>query len=280
MEVFFNKVPQVQTDLLKKVIDRCPYRHIMAAGKKYRYIAAGEGKETLMLLHGAMLEPYMWFFAINELAADYRIIAPSFPAPGIGAAESSLVINSILDQEGIEDVTMIGYSFGGGLAQYYAEICPEKVNKLVLSHTGVLRKEGDIERTDEMIRKLRKMPGIFLPLIRNLRNRSGKGSEWYLFRKAFFKWQFSELTMEKFIEQFEKTRHFLEEIQHWPVGVVTYKGPVIVMGTRSDRDTFYAVDQLGSMYEKARIHVFEQKGGHHMIFLFPEIYVQSLRNYL
>ena len=71
-EKFFRKVPKHQYLMLKNFIEEHPYKKHIKNGVEYEYIAAGNGKRTIVLLHGAMFNPYMWFY----------IIAPKFPLNG------------------------------------------------------------------------------------------------------------------------------------------------------------------------------------------------------
>lgn len=71
----------------------------------------------------------------------------------------------------------MGYSYGGGIAQYFAEVYPEYVDNLVLSHTGVLRREGAIKKNEKMVKILRFLPSFIIKIIKYFRTRSGKGSD-------------------------------------------------------------------------------------------------------
>lgn len=274
----FKKVPQHQYIMLKQFIENHPYKKHVKNGVEYEYIATGNGKRTIVFIHGAMFNPYMWFYLITKLKNDFRIIAPKLPAIGMGANDSVNYIKTILDTENVNKAIIVGYSYGGGVAQYFAEVYPDYIDILVLSHTGILRREDSITRTHMMLKKLKIIPSFSIQIIKFIRTMSGKESEWYSFRKAFFNWMFSSITKKDFVDHFNKNLIFFKEIQHLPVGRVSWKGKTIILATESDKDTFQYYDKLTSIYNNNTSHVFDEPGGHHMLFLYPEKYTHILND--
>lgn len=116
----FMNVPEHQTHMLKQFIAKHPYKKHSINGIQYEYIATGNGKRTIVFLHGAMFNPYMWFYPISQLENDFNILAPKIPKIGMGANESVNFIKNILDTEKISNAIILGYSYGGGIAQYFA----------------------------------------------------------------------------------------------------------------------------------------------------------------
>jgi pimeloyl-ACP methyl ester carboxylesterase len=276
--------------MLKQFIENHPYKKHVKNGVEYEYIATGNGKRTIVFIHGAMFNPYMWFYPMTKLKNDFRIIAPKLPAIGMGANDSVNYIKTILDTENVNKTIIVGYSYGGGIAQYFAEVYPDYTDILVLSHTGILRREDSITRTHMMLKKLKIIPSFSIQIIKLIRTMSGKESEWYSFRKAFFNWSewysfrkaffnwmFSSITKKDFVDHFNKNLIFFKDIQHLPVGRVSWKGKTIILATESDKDTFQYYDKLTSIYNNTS-HVFDEPGGHHMLFLYPEKYTQVMKD--
>jgi len=274
----FKKVPQHQYIILKQFIENHPYKKHVKNGVEYECIATGNGKRTIVLLHGAMFNPYMWFYLMTKLKNDFRIIAPKLPAIGIGANDSVNYVKTILDTENVNKAIIVGYSYGGGIAQYFAEIYPEYIDILVLSNTGILRREDSIIRTQKMIKKLRFLPSFSINIIKSIRTGSGKESEWFSFRKAFFNLMFESITKKFFVEHFNKNLEFLKEIEYLPIGRVSWKGRTIILATKTDNDTYKYYQTLKSIYKNNVNYVFEEPGGHHMLFLYPEKYTQVMKD--
>lgn len=277
---YFKNVPKHQKELLRNFICSHPYKQIRIKKNTYDYISSGKGNRTLILLHGAMFNPYMWFYPITKLEKELKIIAPRFPVIGMGANESVNLIKSILDFENIKKANILGYSYGGGVAQYFAEIFPDYVEKLILSHTGILKRNEAIDKIEKMIRIIRFLPSFTINIIKWIRTKSGKESDWFKFRKAFFNFMFQSISKKIFINHFKKNLEFLNDIKHLPVGKVTWHGETIILGTNSDKDTFLYFEKLKEIYQDCEAYVFDKPGGHHMIFLYPEEYTDILRKYL
>jgi len=102
-----------------------------------------------LLIHGIAGSSQTWEQVIPQLACDYAVVAPdlvghgaSAKPPGdysLGAQASALRdLLSILD---IERVTVVGQSFGGGVAMQFSYQYPENCDRLVLVGSGGLGRE-------------------------------------------------------------------------------------------------------------------------------------------
>ncbi len=109
---------------------------------------AGKGP-ALLLLHGIAGSSKTWSDAIPLLARDHTVIAPdlighgrSDKPPGdysLGAQASAL--RDLLAVIGIERVTVVGQSFGGGVAMQFSYQYPDNCDRLVLVSSGGLGRE-------------------------------------------------------------------------------------------------------------------------------------------
>lgn len=116
--------------------------YVTAAGLRLRVGRHGAGPPLLLITGiGAHLD--MWApFARH--AGERELVA--FDPPGAGLSERprlplrmtglARVVTALLDALGLERVDVLGYSFGGGLAQELAHRAPERVRRLVLCATG------------------------------------------------------------------------------------------------------------------------------------------------
>jgi len=107
-----------------------------------RYCVADTGKgPVVVLLHGLGGSIYDWRHLMAPLAADHRVIAIDL----LGSGESELPdgedysiaaqarrIRGLLDAMGVDRATLIGNSYGGGIALRVAQDWPERVERLVL----------------------------------------------------------------------------------------------------------------------------------------------------
>lgn len=103
----------------------------------------GEGNPVL-LINGLGANVEMWGTAQERLAQTARTI--SFDAPGMGRSRTSPVvllhpayasmICRLLDALGVEQCDVIGYSFGGTIAQQLARQAPDRVRRMALVGTS------------------------------------------------------------------------------------------------------------------------------------------------
>lgn len=114
-------------------------------GERIAYREAGRG-EVVLLLHGMAGSSDTWQDVIPPLAARYRVIAPDLLGHGrsdkprtdysLGAFAAGL--RDLLDELGINRVTLVGHSLGGGIAMQFLYQHPEYCRRLVLISSGGL----------------------------------------------------------------------------------------------------------------------------------------------
>ncbi len=113
--------------------------HVTANGLHYYYEVRGTG-EPLLLLHGGLGSIEMFGPVLTKLAATRQVIGVDLQGHGrteLGDRKMSLVdmgddMAVILGQLGYEQVDVMGYSLGAGVAFRLAVQHPERVRRLVL----------------------------------------------------------------------------------------------------------------------------------------------------
>ena len=115
---------------------------VRAKGLRLRVGRYGAGP-PLLLITGIGAHIDMWS-PFARRVADRELIA--FDAPGTGLSQRprrplrmgalAEVVRALLDQLDLDRVDVLGYSWGGGLAQELARRAPERVRRLVLCATG------------------------------------------------------------------------------------------------------------------------------------------------
>jgi poly(3-hydroxyalkanoate) depolymerase len=98
----------------------------------------------LLLITGIGAHVGMWEPFARRMR-DHRLIA--FDAPGTGGSQRPCLpqrlptlaahVGALLDRLGVERADVLGYSWGGGLAQELARRAPDRVRRLVLCATSV-----------------------------------------------------------------------------------------------------------------------------------------------
>lgn len=123
-------------------------REIELHGHKVGYRMVGEGP-PLILLHGITSNAEAWREVMPRLAEHHTVVAPDLLGHGrsakprgdysLGAYAAG--IRDLLAVLGFERVSLVGHSFGGGIALQFAYLFPEYVDRVALVASGGLGKE-------------------------------------------------------------------------------------------------------------------------------------------
>ena len=125
-----------------------PLQHVRIHGENVAYRRAGQGP-VLLLLHGIAGSSGTWIAAMRLLQRDYTVVAPDFLGHGESAkplgdyslGNHASGIRDFLHVLDIERATVVGQSFGGGVALQFAYQFPELCERLVLVDAGGLGRE-------------------------------------------------------------------------------------------------------------------------------------------
>ena len=123
-------------------------QYLTLHGHRRAYVKVGSGP-VLLLLHGLGCDHTTWEPVIGTLAKRYTVIAPDLLGHGLSdkpRADYSVGgyangMRDLLTALGVDKVTVIGHSFGGGVAMQFAYQFPERTERLVLVASGGLGPE-------------------------------------------------------------------------------------------------------------------------------------------
>ncbi|MEN8705508.1 MAG: alpha/beta fold hydrolase [Nocardioides marinisabuli] len=123
-------------------------QHLTIHGHRRAFVKAGEGP-ALLLLHGLGCDHTTWSSVIDGLARRYTVIAPDLLGHGLSdkpRADYSVGgyangVRDLLTVLGIDKVTVVGHSFGGGVAMQFAYQFPERTERMILVASGGLGPE-------------------------------------------------------------------------------------------------------------------------------------------
>jgi pimeloyl-ACP methyl ester carboxylesterase len=128
--------------------DEFPVTLTSLHGNDIAYRRAGEGP-MLLLLHGIAGSSETWLPAMRLLQRDYTVIAPDFLGHGASAkppgdyslGNYAAGLRDFLEVLAIDRATVIGQSYGGGVALQFAYQFPERCERLALVDAGGLGRE-------------------------------------------------------------------------------------------------------------------------------------------
>jgi pimeloyl-ACP methyl ester carboxylesterase len=126
-------------------------RAIVVHGHRRAFTMQGKGP-ALLLLHGIGSDRRTWAPVLPLLARHFKVITPDLLGHGASAkprADYSLGgyangMRDLLGILGIERATVVGHSFGGGVAMQFAYQFPERTERLVLVSSGGLGREVSV----------------------------------------------------------------------------------------------------------------------------------------
>jgi pimeloyl-ACP methyl ester carboxylesterase len=117
-------------------------------GHQRAFVKVGSGP-ALLLLHGLGCDHTTWLPVIDQLAKKYTVIAPDLL--GHGASDKPRAdysvggyangMRDLLTLLGIDKVTVVGHSLGGGVAMQFGYQFPERTERMILIAPGGLGPE-------------------------------------------------------------------------------------------------------------------------------------------
>jgi pimeloyl-ACP methyl ester carboxylesterase len=105
------------------------------------YVEQGQGPVALFV-HGVLLNGHLWRHQLESLSDIRRCIAPDLLAHGdtetaadqdVSATGNARMLAEFLDALGIDQIDLVGNDSGGGIAQIFAALHPERVRSLTLT---------------------------------------------------------------------------------------------------------------------------------------------------
>lgn len=143
-------------------------RYATIHGYRRAYVKAGSGP-ALLLVHGIGDSSDTWRPVFEELARYHTVIAPDLlghgrsekPRADYTVAGFANGMRDLLSVLGVDRVTVVGHSLGGGVAAQFAYQFPERCERLVLVGSG------GVGRTVSPLLRLAAVPGIeaLMPLL-------------------------------------------------------------------------------------------------------------------
>ncbi len=112
-------------------------------GYRRAYVQAGQGP-ALLLIHGIGDSSDSWRPVFRQLAQNHTVIAPDLlghgrsekPRADYSVAAYANGMRDLLSVLGVDRVTVVGHSLGGGVAAQFAYQFPDRCERLVLVGSG------------------------------------------------------------------------------------------------------------------------------------------------
>ena len=119
--------------------------------QEIHYFRAGSGP-VIVVVHGLLCSRAQWSTLVEQLSRDYTVVAPDLLGHGQSAkprgdyslGAHAATLRDLFDALDIRRATLIGHSFGGGIAMQFAYMFRERCARLVLVSSGGLGREVSI----------------------------------------------------------------------------------------------------------------------------------------
>jgi pimeloyl-ACP methyl ester carboxylesterase len=145
-----------------------PLEYVSVHGHVVAFRRGGSGR-ALLFLHGIAGSSLSWVPVMSRLQDRFAVVAPDLvghghsakPAGDYSLGNLASWTRDLLDVLGIEQVTLVGQSYGGGVALQFAYQFPERCERVVLVDSGGLGRDVS------WILRLVALPGadLIMPLL-------------------------------------------------------------------------------------------------------------------
>jgi pimeloyl-ACP methyl ester carboxylesterase len=283
----YARVPADQLQRLIQFRAAHPYTETTIDGIPWRYIAAGDGPQTALLLTGALgTVESSWqtlaAFSQRPDLSQFRLIAPDYPPQVATMAALTDGIARILDHTGIDRAHVLGGSFGGYVAQVFARRHLERTGKLVISAAGPPNPERG-QAINKALRWLRLLP---MPILRAILNRrlagllSGDHPELAITHAHVQEVVGSLMTKDGLLNGFRRAADF--DLNYGSAPGAATPGPpdILLLMAEEDPSTPPGVrEALQALYPHAQVHLFTG-ASHAMAILRQEEYLSAIASFL
>lgn len=277
---FYQGVPQEQTELLIRFRAAHLPRQVEFDGVRWKYLMGGKKGAALLILPGAIGRGEAAFRHILELEDDYQVVVPDYPLiPTVERLLSGLA--SLLDSEQMTTVTVIGGSMGGGLAQCLVRKYPHRIDKLILSHTGVPNPErARMSNLGMNVLRLLPMWMIRKALKWEISRLLSTAKDEKPFWQAYFKELAAGLSKEELISMYQRAIDLERRYTFAPGDLAGWTGRILIL--ESDNDSIIKAPEraaLKALYPQAQVHTFIG-AGHGASLIKREEYLSVIRAFL
>lgn len=263
-------------------------------GKTIFWEYHGDGsKEVVCLLNGLAMHTRAWYPFLDEVRPDYDVLLYDYPGQGQSSSEDlpctipelASYLETIVDQEGIAKLHVMGISYGGFVALDFARLYQERLHTLTLS--GIL-----LER-EQLFQMYQDLSLLFY--------RSGpKAFEiytHYLYEKIFGEravrrfWDHLEDMRTRFYDRYHERVHALIQLTlaqdpffaNSDANLDEYRAittPALVLAGAEDRTIPPRVQRkIAGILPQARYEEIEESG--HVVYLEqPEIFFPMIRSFM
>lgn len=284
MYKYYRKVPAEKLEQFMRFRQEHLPKHYEVERVNWEYLCSGDPtRQPLLLLPGGLSTAESAWRTFNLFdQGKYRIVCPSYPAEVDSMGMLADGVAAILVQEGINQLYVVGGSYGGMLAQVFTHRYPAMVRKLILSHTYPPVKER-ARKVDPALRLFRVLP---LPLVKKILRAQMTGilptnasPELLILAGQIHETLDTRLTREAALNTYRRMRDF-DQQNFSPADLARWQGKVLIIFSEDDPTTPELLrKELLALYPGAATHLFSGSG-HATAILESSDYIQVMESFL
>lgn len=127
--------------IVRATTNTAPRKSVQTRSGRIAYVEKGTGPVALFV-HGVLLNGHLWRNQLDDLSDVRRCVAIDLLAHGdtevgreqdVSVTANARMICEFLDALGVDQADLIGNDSGGGIAQIFAALNPERVRSLTLT---------------------------------------------------------------------------------------------------------------------------------------------------
>lgn len=248
---------------------------------EWQWIDTKEGAKTLLMLPGFLGTAETSFLFIISLAINMRVISVSIPPTINNTKEFCYSFAILLNQLKINNLTILGGSSGGFLAQSFIRVHPEMVANLILTHTGLPNKKWH-KTTRYILHAIDKIP---FTIIRNIMHLSvyyyfPAMNHSHIFWRSHFQNIIKRLSHQAVKNRFNLLNDFHAHNLFVSGDLDKWKGKTLIMEMHKDQLT-NSKEQIAlqMLYPQAILHSFSNTA-HFDSVENPQEQIEVIRNFM
>lgn len=281
IEKLYSDVPQEDIAELLRFRESHPLKHLAAGKIEVAYMDTEQDKPALLILPGALSLAESSFRTINVLENDYRIITLDYPpVPTMSGLCDGLA--EILDAVGIDRINVVGGSYGGLVAQAFVRLYPDRVKRLILTHTTLF----DEESGRALKKALRWLPLVPEGMLKAITTKSLGGllkddmphaAFMHAYMHEVFRYR---LTKKDILGLYRRTLDLVTGYRFAPGDLAEWPGRVLIITADDDPGLPEPLrEQLLALYPGAELRLFHGTG-HASSLLRPDEFYEAIRAFL
>src|SRR5246500_4285507 len=227
-------------------------RSVEIPSGRISYIEQGTGPVALFV-HGVLLNSHLWRHQLKDLSDIRRCIAVDLLAHGdteiapdqdVSVTANATMLKEVLDGLGVDQIDLVGNDSGGGIAQIFSALYPERVRSLTLTDCDThdnwppeafkpfvaMVRAGGLRGTLEAMlsdKSIYRSPGALGPAYEHPENVTDATIENYL--RPFLASNERTRDLERFVEAFDNKHTVAIEAQ-----IKTFEAPTLIVWATDD----------------------------------------------